>query len=56
MIVANVYSPNPNNSDKMDFFNEIFDAILQFSENYMSDNVVNAGDFNLVLNHAEVKK
>ena len=49
LILVNLYAPNPNNNAKIDFFNNIFEALLEFSENYGCDNLLVAGDFNLIL-------
>ena len=33
-IVANLYAPNPNNNDKIEFFNTVFDTVHELSEKY----------------------
>ena len=33
-IVANIYAPNPNSNEKIEFFNTVFDCIIEFQERY----------------------
>ena len=54
-IVANIYAPNPNTNEKIEFFNEVFDKILEFEERYECETHVIAGDFNLTLEAHEMK-
>ena len=54
-IIANIYAPNPNSNDKLDFFNEVFDSVMEFKERYSCDNAVILGDFNLNLKQGEMK-
>ena len=54
-IIANLYAPNPNTSGKIDFFERIFDTAGELSELYDCDNLLIAGDFNLVFDESETK-
>ena len=54
-IVANIYAPNPNNNQKIDFFDNAFDSVLLFQERYDCPNIIIAGDYNVVLKAAETK-
>ena len=54
-IIANVYAPNPNNNEKVDFFVSIFDVVNEFQERYNCSSTFLLGDFNLNLNQTEVK-
>ena len=52
-IVANLYAPNPNNEHKIDFFNEVFDCIMEFEERFSCSNTLVLGDFNLIFDDSE---
>ena len=54
-IVANIYAPNPNSNDKIDFFNEVFEAIAEFQERYGCEKILVLGDFNLTFKESERK-
>ena len=54
-IVANIYAPNPNSREKIDFFEDIFNTAFEFQEKYDCPNLIILGDFNLVLNESEIK-
>ena len=54
-IVCNLYAPNQNNADKITFYESVFDAVLEFEQIYDCNNVIIAGDFNLVLKSNECK-
>ena len=47
-IVANIYAPNPNNAEKIEFFEELLDGIQEFEERFECNNVLLIGDFNLI--------
>ena len=55
IIAANIYAPNPNTHEKIDFFEKVFEQISTLSERYSCDNIIAAGDFNLVFNESETK-
>ena len=54
-IVANLYAPNPNSREKMEFFDLLFDTTQEFEETYDCQNVIILGDFNLNFNPNETK-
>ena len=54
-IVANIYAPNPNNAQKMEFFNEVINSTLELCERYQCYSILLGGDFNLVLKSSETK-
>ena len=54
-IIANIYAPNPNNSDKIDFFDNLFETLNELSLSYDCLNLIVAGDFNLVFKKSETK-
>jgi exonuclease III len=54
-IVANVYAPNPNNKEKIDFFEKVLDDVLEFEAKFDCSNVILAGDFNLIFKENECK-
>jgi len=54
-IVANIYAPNPNSREKISFFEEVFDKIIELSELYSCDNIIAGGDFNLVFKESECR-
>ena len=54
-IIANIYAPNPNNADKIEFFNKIFDIVSEQMERFNCTNVLIAGDFNQILESKEAK-
>ena len=54
-IVCNVYAPNLNNEEKITFFEQIFDTLLEFEQIYNCSNVIVLGDFNLVFKTSECK-
>ena len=55
IIVANIYAPNPNTQDKIEFFEQVFDQISTLSERFSCDNILAIGDFNLVFKENETK-
>ena len=55
LIVANIYAPNPNNQEKIEFFEKVFEQISALNEKFNCDNVLVLGDFNLVFNQNETK-
>jgi len=54
-ILANIYAPNPNIREKVEFFERIFDQILETSEVQNCETIIIGGDFNLVFNSRECK-
>ena len=54
-IIANVYAPNQNNEEKIKFFEELADLILEFEEVYDCKNTIVLGDLNVVLDSKWVK-
>ena len=54
-ILANVYAPNPNNPDKIDFFNNVLEAVMEFEERFACSNTLVVGDFNLIFEPKEQK-
>ena len=45
-ILANIYAPNPNTAEKLTFFNNVLDTVLEFEERYNCSNTLIYGDFN----------
>ena len=54
-IIANVYAPNPNNSEKLDFFEAIFETIMELETRHDCTNTLVVGDFNVTFSHNESK-
>ena len=54
-IIANVYAPNPNSREKISFFEELADTVLEFQENHQCTTTVVLGDFNLIFKSHEAK-
>lgn len=55
LIVVNVYGPNQNNQDKLDFFIRLIEALADLKLEYDCKRVIFAGDFNVVFDESEVK-
>ena len=55
LVLANIYAPNPNSNEKIDFFEEVFESISEFVERYDSNKVIIAGDYNLTFKPNESK-
>ena len=55
LIVVNVYGPNQNNQDKLDFFIRLIEALADLKLEYDCERVIFAGDFNVVFDQSEVK-
>ena len=55
LIIANVYAPNANNNEKIDFYNELFDLVSEFETNFNCNNTLVMGDFNLIFDSSEAK-
>ena len=55
LIIANIYAPNPNTRDKIDFYEEVFQLIRELEDNYNCYNTFVAGDFNLIFKPREAK-
>ena len=54
-IIVNIYAPNPNTNEKIEFYKEVFEALEAFEETHQCSNVIVAGDFNLVFAAHEMK-
>ena len=54
-VIANIYAPNPNTNEKIEFFEEVFDAVQEFQERYNCSAALILGDYNLVLKERETK-
>lgn len=54
-IVANVYAPNANNVEKIDFFEKIFEAVSELELAFTTSHILLTGDFNLTFNSKETK-
>ena len=54
-IIANLYAPNPNTNEKIEFFESLFEIVQGFQETYSCSNAILLGDFNLNLKPSEVK-
>ena len=54
-IVANIYAPNPNSNEKIEFFNGVFDVIAEFQERHNCENLFVMGDFNLTFKASEMR-
>ena len=54
-IIANIYAPNANNNQKIAFFEEIFNEILELQTSYDCENTLVMGDFNLIFKQSESK-
>ena len=54
-LIANIYAPNPNSIEKMNFFEEVFETIHDFRERFGGTRCLIVGDFNLNLKESEMK-
>ena len=54
-LIANIYAPNPNSNEKIEFFEKIFDVLQEFKERFNSKKCILAGDFNLNFSESEIK-
>ena len=54
-IVANIYAPNPNSNEKLEFFSNVFETVAEFQERYNCQNSIVMGDFNLTFKATEMK-
>ena len=55
MLLVNVYAPNKNDSDKLEFFVKLVEDLTELQFEYNCDKVIFAGDLNLVFDKNEVK-
>ena len=55
LIVVNIYAPNPNTREKLNFFEDVFEKLQEFEENYDCTNSIILGDFNLTFKPTEQK-
>ena len=54
-IVVNVYAPNPNSREKIEFFEKLFELIHELEVLYDCSNIIVGGDFNLTFKNSEAK-
>ena len=54
-IIANIYAPNPNSNEKIDFFEKVFEVLQDLKDRYNCSRCLIAGDFNLNFNANEMK-
>ena len=54
MILANVYAPNGFDDEKLDFFETTLEELMNLKTIYNCDEVILAGDLNLVFAESEV--
>ena len=54
-ILVNLYAPNPNNNEKIEFFESIFNEVLEVQARYDCSRLIIAGDYNLTFNRNESK-
>ena len=55
-IIANVYAPNPNSNDKINFFQRVFDSIInELRESFNCNALLVQGDLNLNFHTSEMK-
>ena len=55
MLIVNVYAPNKNDREKLEFFIKIVEDLTELAFEYNCDKVIFAGDLNLVFDKEEVK-
>ena len=54
-IIANIYAPNPNSNEKIEFFENVLSTVAEFEENFDCANLIVLGDFNLIFKGTEQK-
>ena len=54
-VLINLYAPNPNNEDKIEFYEEILNETMETQIRYDCNKVIIAGDFNLTFEKSESK-
>ena len=54
-IIANIYAPNPNTTEKIEFFENLFELVHELELLYDCSRVIVAGDFNLTFKETECK-
>ena len=54
-IICNLYAPNVNNAEKINFFEKILDQIAEYETRYNCNKIIIAGDFNLTFSINECK-
>ena len=54
-LIANLYAPNVNNAEKIQFFEEVFDALTDFEERHDCRKIIVAGDYNVAFKEAQTK-
>ena len=54
-IIANIYAPNPNTTEKIEFYEKLFELVHELELLYDCSRVIVAGDFNLTFKEAECK-
>ena len=55
LVIANIYAPNPNTNEKIDFFEEVFEKVFELVEKFDSRKIIIAGDYNLIFRNNESK-
>ena len=55
LILANVYAPNGNDAEKINFFENLVDSLAETALNYECDQIFLGGDLNLVFHEREVQ-
>ena len=54
-LIANIYAPNPNSNEKIEFFERAFEILRELKERFNSKRCIVAGDFNLNFGEEEMK-
>ena len=54
-ILANIYAPNVNNVAKINFFENVLNAVAELEATYNCQRTIVAGDFNLIFHSSEAK-
>ena len=55
LVIANIYAPNGLGNDKLDFFEDVIQTVLDLKASHNCEASIVAGDFNLVFNSDEVR-
>ena len=54
-IIGNIYAPNPNNNDKIVFFENVLNVIAELETLYNCSSTIIMGDYNLIFKKEESK-
>ena len=54
-IIVNLYAPNPNTREKIEFYERLFELVEELELLYDCQNVIVGGDFNLTFKDCEVR-